>query len=67
MIKNIGTRDRLFRLILGIICFIGAYFLKNNTFQIALVFIGLFCIFQATFSWCAWYALIGKNTCPIQK
>ncbi len=74
MKKNIGTKDRVARLILGIISFIVAYLIfKNaaNDYQLtAVLFVtlfGIFCIFQATFSWCAWYALIGKNTCPIQK
>ena len=67
MIKNIGKKDRLVRLILGIICFAAAYFSKNDISQILLVAAGIFCVFQATFSWCAWYSFIGKNTCPIQK
>lgn len=67
MSKNIGTKDRLIRLILGIFSLIGAYAAQEKILMIVLVAFGLFCIFQATFSWCAWYALLGKNTCPIQK
>uniref|UniRef100_A0A7C4TJD9 DUF2892 domain-containing protein n=1 Tax=candidate division WWE3 bacterium TaxID=2053526 RepID=A0A7C4TJD9_UNCKA len=67
MKKNIGTKDRIFRLILGILCFVGIYFASNDIFKGALFIFGLFCFFQATFSWCAFYALIGKNTCPIEK
>jgi hypothetical protein len=67
MTKNIGTKDRLIRLAIAIACFVGAYVARVAVFQLLLVAFGLFCVFQATFSWCAWYALLGRNTCPIQK
>ena len=67
MTKNIGTKDRLIRLAIAIACFVGAYVATAATIQLFLIAFGLFCVFQATFSWCAWYALLGKNTCPIQK
>lgn len=67
MTKNIGTKDRLIRLAIAIACFVGAFVSTVAALQLFLVAFGLFCVFQATFSWCAWYALLGKNTCPIQK
>ncbi len=67
MIKNIGTKDRVARLVIGIVSLAGAYVMRPVFVQVILVAFGLFCIFQATFSWCAWYALLGKNTCPVDK
>ncbi len=67
MNKNIGTKDRLIRLAIAVACFAAAYTLSSGLLQVFFIAFGLFCVFQATFSWCAWYALLGKNTCPIQK
>jgi hypothetical protein len=67
MKKNIGTEDRIIRLILGIIAFVLAYFLNNEIIKILCVIFGVFCVFQAIFSWCALNSLLGKNTCPISK
>lgn len=67
MKKNIGTKDRIARLILGILFFIPVFFIDNIFAKILLSIIAIFCIFQAITSWCALYALLGKNTCPVGK
>ncbi len=68
MTKNIGIKDRVIRFVFGVLCF-GAIFIFDMSivFRFILIILGFFGIFQAVFSWCAWYALIGKNTCPIQN
>jgi hypothetical protein len=67
MKKNIGTKDRLIRLLLGIVCFVLAFTVANSSvLKIILVIAGVFCLFQAVFSWCLWYQIIGKNTCPVE-
>lgn len=60
--KNIGTFDRLIRLAIGT----GLLFIAITTsWSPWLIFFSGFAIFEATFSWCGFYAAIGKNTCPV--
>jgi hypothetical protein len=64
--KNIGTTDRIIRLMIGIVAFIGALFAESVLIAGVLALLGLFCLFQALTSWCLFYMLIGKRTCPIE-
>ncbi len=61
--KNIGKPDRLIRLALGLGLLLLAML---TTWSPLLIFISGFCIFESLFSWCGFYAAIGKNTCPIE-
>lgn len=61
--KNLNTSGRILRLILGTILFILAYFMSWSA--IVLFFAG-FCFFEAWFSWCGLYAVIGKDSCPLE-
>lgn len=63
MKKNIGTPDRIIRLMAGIILLIFAY-LKMSWI---LFFFGLFALFEAFMSWCILYHLLGINSCPLKK
>jgi len=60
--KNIGKNDRLIRASLGIVLIIWAIMTNWNPF---LIFFSGFCFFEAIFSWCGFYAAIGKNSCPL--
>lgn len=60
MRKNIGTADRILRLVIAIILFVLAY-IKGSWL---LGFFGLFTLFEALFSWCILYQLLGKSSCP---
>lgn len=59
---NIGASDRLIRLGLGVVLFVWA--IRSDLSPI-LFFASGFCIFEAIFSWCGLYQIMGKNTCPI--
>lgn len=60
---NIGRKDRIIRLVLGI----GLLALAiNTTWNPILIFFSGFCMFEALFSWCGFYSLIGRNTCPTE-
>jgi hypothetical protein len=59
--KNIGRYDRLFRLALGLGLLLWAV---TTTWNPWLLFFSGFTLFQALFSWCGLYAILGKNTCP---
>lgn len=58
--KNIGTRDRLARLAIGLAMLL---FAMLTTWNMILIFISGFCVFESLFSWCVFNQMIGKNTC----
>lgn len=60
--KNIGKFDRIFRLTIAIALFLWAIF---TSWSPILLFFSGFALFEAVFSWCGFYALIGKSSCPI--
>jgi len=60
--KNIGVRDRLVRLAIAIVLFV---FAITTSWSPILLFFAGFALFEAIFSWCGFYAAIGKNTCSI--
>lgn len=60
--KNIGRNDRLARVVIGGALLIFAII---TTWNPLVLLLSGFCIFEAVFSWCAIYQVMGKNTCPI--
>ena len=60
MYKNIGKTDRLLRLAIAIILLFSAYW-KGSWVLLAA---GVFVLFEAAFSWCILYQILGKNSCP---
>lgn len=59
--KNIGTLDRLIRLSI----WLGLLVLAISTsWSPWLLFFSGFALFEALFSWCGFYAALGRNTCP---
>jgi hypothetical protein len=66
MKKNIGTTDRIVRLLIAIVCFVAVFMGGNSYIKIILSVLSIFTLYESLFGWCAFYALIGKNTCPIQ-
>lgn len=61
--KNIGKKDRIARVIIGVVLLVLAY--NANMDPGALFFAG-FAFFEAAFSWCGLYALMERNTCPLE-
>lgn len=63
MINNIGNKDRILRIILGVaLLFLGILYQSG----ISILF-GAFSIFEGVTSWCALYQILGINTCPVPK
>jgi hypothetical protein len=60
--KNIGFWDRMFRLLLSIGLLLLAI---TTTWNPILLFFAGFTLFEAIFSWCGFYAAIGRNSCPL--
>lgn len=63
MRSNIGTKDRLIRLVLAIVLLILAWAASSWILLAASVFV----FYEAIASWCVIYQLLGKNSCPINK
>lgn len=60
--KNIGKVDRLLRLVIGVGLLLWAI---TTTWSPILIFFSGFALFESIFSWCGFYAALGKNTCPV--
>lgn len=60
--KNIAKSDRLVRLVIAIGLLLWAI---TTSWSPWLLFFSGFALFEAIFSWCGFYAAIGKNSCPI--
>lgn len=58
---NIGKGDRMMRTSIGLGLFVMAVM---TSWSPLLFFFSGFSFFEAIFSWCGFYAALGKNTCP---
>lgn len=63
MKKNIGLLDRIIRLLIAIALLLLAIW-QYSWIALAL---SLFTIYEVLTSWCLFYQLIGKSTCPLPK
>ena len=61
--KNIGKPDRLLRVVIGVGLLLWAI---TTTWSPILIFFSGFAFFEAIFSWCGFYAALGKNTCLVE-
>jgi hypothetical protein len=61
--RNIGKGDRVVRFATGVGLLI---FAVLTTWSPILIFFSGFAVFEAIFSWCGFYAAMGKSTCPIE-
>lgn len=66
MKKNIGTKDRALRAGMGAVLLLAAVVVESLPLKAVLAIAAFFSIFQAVTSWCALYAILGKNTCPVK-
>jgi hypothetical protein len=60
--KNIGRGDRLVRVGIGVALLLWAI---TTSWNPLIIFFSGFAFFEALFSWCGFYAALGKNTCPV--
>ena len=63
MKPNIGTNDRIARLIIGVVLISLALIYKSAFMALG----GLFSIYEAVSSWCVFYQILGRNTCSIKN
>jgi hypothetical protein len=60
--QNIGTGDRIIRFAIGVLLLLWAI---TTSWSPILIFFSGFALFEGIFSWCGFYAALGKNTCPV--
>jgi len=60
--KNIGSKDRLVRFAIAVLLFTWAI---TTSWSPWLLFFSGLALFEAIFSWCGFYAALGRNTCSI--
>lgn len=65
--KNLGTMDRLLRVILAEICILVAFFWVSQEWQIPLYLIAAVMLLQAGTATCSVYTLLGWNRCDIVR
>jgi hypothetical protein len=65
MTPNVGTADRVIRLVVGILLLLYAALGTSPWRWVGLI--GIIPILTALFRFCPAYALIGIRTCPAQK
>lgn len=68
MKKNVGSIDRIIRIILAAV-FAVLYFTNtvSGTLGLVLLILGGVFLFTSVISFCPLYALVGLNTCPVKK
>ncbi len=65
MKKNVGTIDRVFRVILGLVLIGFALVAEGTTARFG--WLGIIPLLTAVVSFCPVYTLLGVNTCPMKK
>ena len=65
--KNLGTMDRLLRVILAELCILVAFFWASEEWQIPLYLIAGVMLIQAARGSCGFYSLLGWNSCELIK
>ena len=63
---NVGSYDRLIRLIGGLIIVI-IDFIATGDLELAFVALGVWSVLTSAFGWCPFYRIGGISTCPIQN
>jgi phytoene desaturase len=66
MKKNLGLEDRLVRFVLAIVVGLSIIVVDSVFIKLILAASSLFILYESLASWCVLYALLGKNSCPIQ-
>lgn len=65
MKANVGSIDKVVRIIIALVLFSLFFFLEGNLRYIALI--GLIPLLTAFMSWCPLCTIFGLSTCPLKK
>ncbi len=64
--RNEGLRDRLFRIVLGLLVILAGY-VSGGTWAIILYVLGAIPLLTGLIGWCPLYSLFHINTCGLKK
>jgi len=65
MKANVGSADKVVRIVIALVLFSLYFFLEGNLRYIALI--GIIPLLTAFTSWCPIYTIFGITTCPFKK
>jgi Protein of unknown function (DUF2892) len=65
MIKNVGSTDRIIRIVLGLVLL--AFALFSGSAYAWLGYIGVVPLVTAAMSSCPIYSMLGMSTCPVKR
>lgn len=65
MTKNVGTVDRVLRIVAGLVVLSLLFLLEGEAKWFGLI--GIVPLATATMSWCPLYTLLGIRTCPANR
>ncbi len=67
MKRNIGTVDRVIRVIVGLLALGGIFLVSATWLKVVLGIVGIVMLFTAATGFCGLYTLFGISTCPAKK
>ena len=65
MDHNVGTADRILRIIMGIVLLVLIFVLHTPARWFGLI--GIIPLMTALIGWCPLYTLLGVRTCPLKR
>ncbi len=64
MVKNVGTIDKIVRVIVGILALVGAFLVSGTVLKVILGIVAILMFFTAITGYCGLYRVLGISTCP---
>jgi hypothetical protein len=64
MVKNVGTVDKIVRVIVGILALVGVFLVSGTVLKVILGIVAILMFFTAITGYCALYRFLGISTCP---
>jgi energy-coupling factor transporter transmembrane protein EcfT len=64
MVKNVGTVDKIVRVIVGILALVGVFLVSGTVLKVILGIVAILMFFTAITGYCGLYRVLGISTCP---
>jgi len=64
MVKNVGTVDKIVRVIVGILALVGVFIVSGTVLKVILGIVAILMFFTAVTGYCGLYRVLGISTCP---
>jgi membrane-bound ClpP family serine protease len=66
MVKNVGTVDKIVRVIVGILALVGVFLVSGTVLKVILGIVAIMMFFTAITGFCGLYRVLGISTCPTE-